>query len=233
MDSRRGVFYSPLTLFFMAFFLFLVVFLFVLVHVGIISIAMGTLGLSPDVVFLVLMASLFGAWINIPVKKIESKARVITPRVRFFGFEYVVPVFVPQHTTIIAVNLGGAIVPALVSLYLLYRFSFPLCALLAVLLSTLFCYWVSRPLPGVGIVVPSLVVALFCAATSILLCPPELAPATAYVSGCLGVLIGADVLRLATNPDEISAPVVSIGGAGTFDGIFLCGVMAVLLASIV
>jgi uncharacterized membrane protein len=47
----------------------------------------------------------------------------------------------------------------------------------------------------------------------------------------MGTLIGADL----TNLDKIrglGAPVASIGGAGTFDGIFLTGILAVLLASI-
>jgi uncharacterized membrane protein len=54
--------------------------------------------------------------------------------------------------------------------------------------------------------------------------------AVAYVSGTLGTLIGADLLNLG-RIQGLGAPVVSIGGAGTFDGIFLTGVVAVLLAS--
>jgi uncharacterized membrane protein len=51
----------------------------------------------------------------------------------------------------------------------------------------------------------------------------------AYIGGSMGALIGADLLNL----DKIAglgAPVASIGGAGTFDGIFLTGILAVLLA---
>jgi uncharacterized membrane protein len=51
----------------------------------------------------------------------------------------------------------------------------------------------------------------------------------AYISGTFGVLIGADLLNL-KNLTALKAPVVSIGGAGTFDGIFLTGIIAVLLA---
>ena len=54
--------------------------------------------------------------------------------------------------------------------------------------------------------------------------------AVAYVSGSLGTLIGADLLNLG-RIQGLGAPVMSIGGAGTFDGIFLTGVVAVLLAS--
>ena len=51
----------------------------------------------------------------------------------------------------------------------------------------------------------------------------------AYVSGTLGTLIGADLLNL-HHIAELGAPMASIGGAGTFDGIFLTGIIAALLA---
>jgi uncharacterized membrane protein len=55
------------------------------------------------------------------------------------------------------------------------------------------------------------------------------APPVAYVSGSMGTLIGADVLNL-SQVARLGAPVVSIGGAGTFDGVFLTGIIAGLLA---
>ena len=51
----------------------------------------------------------------------------------------------------------------------------------------------------------------------------------AYVSGSLGTLIGADLLNL-DKLHGLGAPIASIGGAGTFDGIFVTGILAVLLA---
>ena len=53
--------------------------------------------------------------------------------------------------------------------------------------------------------------------------------AVAYVSGVIGTLVGADLLNLKRLGD-LGAPVASIGGAGTFDGVFLTGIVAVLLA---
>jgi uncharacterized membrane protein len=53
----------------------------------------------------------------------------------------------------------------------------------------------------------------------------------AYICGSVGTLIGADLLNLHRLP-ALGAPVASIGGAGTFDGIFLSGILAVLLASV-
>jgi uncharacterized membrane protein len=53
----------------------------------------------------------------------------------------------------------------------------------------------------------------------------------AYIGGSLGTLVGADLLNLG-RVQGLGAPMVSIGGAGTFDGIFLTGVLAVLIASL-
>lgn len=50
----------------------------------------------------------------------------------------------------------------------------------------------------------------------------------AYISGSLRTLIGADLLNLG-RIQGLGTPIASIGGAGTFDGIFLTGILAVLL----
>jgi uncharacterized membrane protein len=68
------------------------------------------------------------------------------------------------------------------------------------------------------------------AVVPLLLSLRQSAPLT-YISGSLGTLIGADLLNL-DKVQGLGAPVVSIGGAGTFDGIFLTGVLAVLFASL-
>ena len=60
---------------------------------------------------------------------------------------------------------------------------------------------------------------------------PAAAPALAYVAGVLGTLVGADILNL-RRVRALGAPVVSICGAGTFDGIYLTGVIAILIASL-
>ena len=53
----------------------------------------------------------------------------------------------------------------------------------------------------------------------------------AYVSGTLGTLIGADLLNLQKIP-KLGASVARIDGAGTFDGVFLSGIIAVLITGI-
>jgi Protein of unknown function (DUF1614) len=57
----------------------------------------------------------------------------------------------------------------------------------------------------------------------------QAAPPLAYICGSLGTLIGADLLNLG-QIQAPGAPIASIGGAGRFDGIFMTGILAVLLA---
>ncbi len=85
-------------------------------------------------------------------------------------------------------------------------------------------------IPGVGVTVPIFVPPLVTAIVAMLLSREDAAP-IAYVSGSLGTLIGADIMNLG-DINAIGAPMASIGGAGTFDGIFVTGVLAVLLAGL-
>jgi uncharacterized membrane protein len=86
----------------------------------------------------------------------------------------------------------------------------------------------SRPIPGIGIGIPMLIAPIAAALIATFLDPQQRAP-LAYIGGTLGVLIGADLIRL-KDIRKMGAPFVSIGGAGTFDGVFLTGLLAVLLA---
>ena len=98
----------------------------------------------------------------------------------------------------------------------------------AIAVVTLCCRIFSRSIPGLGIGIPVFIAPITAALTALLLAPENSAP-MAYICGTLGVLIGADLMRL---PDirKLGTPVASIGGAGTFDGIFFTGIVAVLLA---
>jgi uncharacterized membrane protein len=127
--------------------------------------------------------------------------------------------------TIVAVNVGGALIPTLLSLLMKKTYGR---SLAAVAIVTAIMYWLAQPIRGVGIAVPVFVPPVVAAGTALLL-SRQSAPALAYISGSLGTLIGADLLNLG-RVQGLGAPVASIGGAGTFDGIFLTGILAVLLA---
>ena len=92
------------------------------------------------------------------------------------------------------------------------------------------CHGLAQPVHGVGIALPIFVPPLVAAVIAAVVSWRNAAP-LAYAGGSLGVLIGADLLNLG-KLEGLGAPVVSIGGAGTFDGIFVTGLMAVLLAGL-
>jgi uncharacterized membrane protein len=152
--------------------------------------------------------------------------RVIT----FFGMRYVVPMVAEWPGTVIAVNVGGAVIPAAMSLYLLIRHRLWVRGILATACVAAVCHWLADPVPGLGIALPVFVPAVATAIVALAVARERAAP-LAYISGSLGTLIGADLLNL-DKVRGLGAPVASIGGAGTFDGIFMIGVLAVLIASL-
>jgi len=143
---------------------------------------------------------------------------------------YVVPVVVEWPGTVIAVNVGGAVIPGLLSFYLLARNELWVRGLLATAGVAVVCHILAEPVPGLGIALPVFVPPASAAIVALLLSRRYAAP-LAYIGGSLGTLIGADLLNL-DKIQGLGAPVASIGGAGTFDGIFLTGILAALLASI-
>jgi uncharacterized membrane protein len=89
----------------------------------------------------------------------------------------------------------------------------------------------ATPVHGLGIAVPVFAPVVVTAILAFLLSREYAAP-LAYIGGSMGTLIGADLANL-NRIGGLGAPVASVGGAGTFDGIFLTGILAVLLAGIV
>jgi len=230
--GRRGIFYVPFKVSFFAIFAAILGVVLILLFLDIVGVAFKTLfpTLGAAGVFLLLGSSLIGSYVNIPVRRVMSRHPIVKVRyINVFGVTYHVPII--EHgagTTLIAVNLGGAVVPTLVSIYTLTRYpsSIPY-ALAATVFVAAVTKLVSRPVLGVGIVAPSLVPPLNAALVATLMgTSPHV---VAYVAGSMGTLIGADILNLRTIP-HLGSPIVSIGGAGTFDGVFFSGIIAVILA---
>ncbi len=222
------MFFSPFAILFFLFFLFGFILLFALIQVGLITIAFAKIGLTPNQVFGFLMLSLLGSYINIPIRKIPVEPQTIPPTVRVFGIRYKIP-SPAFHGSVIAVNLGGALIPLFLSTYLMLKWHIFLEPLMGVSIVAFICYFMARPVPGVGIALPLFVPPLLAALVAIMISTGMHAPVVAYISGTMGTLIGADIMHL-KDVKKLYAPVVSIGGAGTFDGIFLTGIIAVLLA---
>ena len=221
--------YIPLALQFFLFLVGLFIFIVVLIQVQVLQYAYGKLGLSSGAALLLLLASLIGSYFNIPLAELPEREVRSGQVVDFFGMRYVVPVVADWPRTVIAVNVGGALIPTLLSLYLLLKNRIWGSAAVATIVVTIACYLLAQPVPGIGIAIPSLIPPIIAATVALLVAHTNVA-AVAYISGSMGTLIGADLLNL-SKVQGLGAPVVSIGGAGTFDGVFLTGIIAVLLAS--
>lgn len=200
-----------------------------LVKVEALHYAYMRLGVSSSAALLLLFGSLVGSYFNIPVAELPEQRVLAGQEIEFFGMRYEVPTLVEWPGTVIAVNVGGAFIPSLMSLYLLVKNQLWVRGFLATAGAAIACHFLARPVSGLGIAEPVFVPSVTAAAVSLLLSRQFAAP-LAYISGSLGTLIGADLLNLG-KIQGLGTPTASIGGAGTFDGIFLTGIVAVLLAS--
>lgn len=129
-------------------------------------------------------------------------------------------------------STSGALIPTAVSIYILYKTATPiiLYSLVSVVVVALVTHAVARPVKGVGIVTQVFIPPITAALLALILSPND-PTIIAYVGGVLGTLIGADLSNLKVIP-KLGAPVASIGGAGTFDGVLLSVIIAVLLAAL-
>lgn len=209
-------------------FLFSLAFLLAFIQVGLLTIAFEKLGISAETAFLILISSLIGSIINLPLFTIDSDVP-IKPMPESVWRLLRLQHLVYEGKTTIAVNVGGCLIPIGFSLYLFVNEAInPLYALAGVSMVAIVSYLSSRPIQGLGIGMPILIAPLSAALTALLIDPQHSAP-MAYISGTLGVLVGADILHM-KDIRKMGTPLASIGGAGTFDGIFITGIVAVLLA---
>ncbi len=222
--------YLPISPLFFSLLVALFLFVFLLIQLEVLNYAYMRLGMSSGVVLVLLFGSLLGSYFNIPVAHLTGQVVDSGRVISFFGMDYVVPVVVQWPGTVIAVNIGGALIPGLMSAYLLVRYRLWVQGALAVIAIAAICHWLAQPVPGLGIAVPIFVPAIATAIVALLL-SRQCAAQLAYIGGSLGTLIGADLLNI-DKLGGLGAPIASIGGAGTFDGIFLTGILAVLLASL-
>jgi len=194
--------------------------------------ALGKLGLGPTSSLLAAIGIFVGGTINVPLTTIEREETVEYLPFQMMGLERLLGPVRQRRVTVIAVNLGGCVLPTALAVYQVVRLAGidPVLVgstLLAVLVNVGLCYAFATPVEGVGITMAPIVPA-GAAVLSALLLAPEWAPPVAFTAGVLGPLIGADLLHL-DDIASIGTGMASIGGAGTFDGIVLSGLVAVLL----
>lgn len=221
--------YFPLPAAYLVFFAFLVGLLLFMIEIRVLCYTFEAIGIDRRHVLGILWLVLVGSYVNIPVAELPGREVVVDSLVRFYGMPYVVPVVHRWSGTVIAVNLGGCLIPVAVSLYLLAKNRLWGRGLLASAVTAAVIHPMAQPVRGVGIAVPIFIPALAAVAVALVLSRRR-AASVAYVAGSLGTLVGADLLNL-WKVQGLGAPVMSIGGAGTFDGIFLTGLLAVLLAA--
>jgi uncharacterized membrane protein len=166
--------------------------------------------------------------VNIPLYSVPAQRMVAPHTTWMFGHPYVVPGVVQHGATVVAINVGGALVPALLSIYLFLRLRMRWRMLIGTAVVALVVNQMAQVAPCVGIAVPVLLPPLLAAGVALVLAFRQ-APPVAYIARTMGALIGADLLNLG-RVAEMGTPTVSIGGAGTFDGVFLTGILAGLLA---
>lgn len=200
--------------------LFFPIFL-LLLFLDVVTFGFERLGISPGVTVALLLAMLIGSIINIPI----SMRTVEYSRYCYFGW-FQVPV---RQEYGLAINLGGTIIPTGVSIYLLFKAPL-LPTLLATALMIMICKFLTRPVPGRGLAIPMIIPPVLATAFALLL-GGDFAPPVAYISDVLGTLLGGDLLNLG-RARKLGAGIVSIGGAGVFDGIFLVGIFSVMLTAI-
>lgn len=220
--------FFPLTLPFFLILFFLIAILIGLIEIGILEYAYEKIGINRRYIFILLLLSLIGSYVNIPIVELPARRIVSDQVVTYFGMQYIIPRVYHWQRTVIAANLGGAIIPALLSVYLLLKNRIYGRGLIGSAIVAFIVHSMAEPVPGVGIAIPVFIPPLVAAGIALLL-SQRFAPPLAYISGSMGTLIGADLLNLG-RIQELGAPVASIGGAGTFDGIFVTGILAVVLA---
>jgi uncharacterized membrane protein len=146
---------------------FLIVF--ILLMLGALRHAYLNLGVSSTTATLLLFASLVGSYFNIPVVNLPGKQVFSNEVIQYFGMQYSVPVVVNWPGTVIAINVGGAVIPTLMSLFLLARRRLWLEGIIVTGLVAVVLHLLAHPVPGVGIAVPIFFPAMTTAIVALLL----------------------------------------------------------------
>lgn len=199
------------------------------------SYAFIQIGIPMWLAYLIVPGSLVGSLVNVPLYtiKTETSPFIEAPYLHEWGFSFQVFHRTPPREMKISINLGGAIIPLVVSAYLvLVNFISLVPILFATTGVTIVVNRIAKIEPNMGIVTPALLppLAAVMATLAVGLIFPGITNlyAIAYISGTLGTLIGADFLNLG-ELSQLKTDVASIGGAGTWDGVFLTGILAVVL----
>src|SRR5437879_11347805 len=189
-----GIHYYPLTLPFLLAWLGVLTALSFLVVLTVLPCAHAQPGIAPSYSFTWLFVSLAGSYINLPIMRFAPEQMTRLEEIPFYGVPYVIPTEETWPGTILAVNVGGAIIPVLLSLVLIVKNRLYRNAAWGVAAVSLACYLLAEPVPGLGIAIPVFYPPVIAAIVALLLSRRFAAP-LAYACGSLGTLIGADLMH--------------------------------------
>jgi uncharacterized membrane protein len=220
--------YLPVSLILFFLLLILLPLLWFSLTVEVVQIAAAKLGFAPGIAILLLTAIVLGSTINIPLYRIESQVEIIDDFTSFWLRQFWgIPLHTVRRSTIVALNVGGGLIPLLLALYQFSRVS-PQAIILVTAIVTLVSYFGAKVVPGIGIQMNPILAPATAALSALVITGGISAAPVAFAGGVLGTLMGADLLHL-REIQRMTPGVLSIGGAGVFDGIALCGLFALLL----
>lgn len=161
--------YFPLEWPFLLALFVLFIFVVALVELDILQYAYERMGIPSRYVLAVLLLSLLGSYVNIPVAQFPPEKVLSGVVVNFYGIHDVVPAVQDWPGTILAVNVGGALIPVILSLYLMIKNKLYLRSVLAIGVVTLVTHLLARPVRGVGISLPIFIPPLVAALAALVL----------------------------------------------------------------
>ena len=146
------------------------------------------------------------------------------------GGVFNIPIWHSGSTTV-SVNVGGAIIPLLISFYLLRKAPLLKTALAVAVVAT-----VSGLLAevdankGISLHLGYLILPLTAVSLALILAGRN-APQVAFIAGTVGGVIGVDLVHL-RELIHLGAADMSIGGRGVLDGVFTTGIISAVLAGL-
>jgi len=112
------MFFPPFIIFFIFFFVFLLLVVFGLIQFGLFTWAFSKIGIPPEYPFSRLFLCIIGSMINIPLRRIPLDDNMDEwQTVSFFGMRFRPPRMSRPNEMVLAINVGGAVIPAILSLH--------------------------------------------------------------------------------------------------------------------
>ncbi|MDG6244167.1 MAG: DUF1614 domain-containing protein [Methanolobus sp.] len=184
---------------------------------------------------IILLLILAGSFIEIPIARIRSrKPEQLTRYAPVLEDIYSVPIVKELNIgkqrvfdTTLTMNIGGAVIPALATIYLLLTQPNNT-ALQIMLIVVVGAILLSEMRAGVGIIIPGYIGLI--AVPFSLIIDPENAAVVTFIAGVGGILIGNAISALTFNRERTGSAFISIGGAGSFRAIYVTTIIAALVS---